>query len=178
MLLDASEDTLMARYADGEDRAVGELFDRFAPRVLAFLRCRHSEQQAEQFLLSTFVQLHRLRNTYSRGSPARAWVLCIAADVQRREARRVRSLQPPRAQHTLTSAAAESQHDRMLREAFAQLPDLDRQLLHLHRFEGLSFAEIAQVLGASEAVIRARATRAYRQLRARLLSLMSDGGRS
>jgi RNA polymerase sigma-70 factor (ECF subfamily) len=181
MFSERSEDILMARYAEGDDRALDVLFDRLAPRVLAFLRCSHREpERAEQWLQATFVRLHRLRRDYPRGMSARAWVLSIAAHVQQQSLRRPRWLRRARPVRVreVSEQTAESQRDRAVREAIAGLQEADRQLLHLHRFEGMSFGEIAQVVGVSEAVIRARAIGSYRQLRERLLVLVSAGGRS
>lgn len=180
MFEERSEDMLMARYADGDDRALDILFDRLAPRVLSFLCC--SPGEPEQLLQATFVQLHRSRHAYPRGTSARAWVLSIAANVQRKPARRLRWLPRLRGGRAVkvevVEQKAESQRQRAVREAIAGLQVADRQVLHLHRFEGLSFGEIAQVVGVSEAAIRARAIDSYRQLRERLLLLVSDGGRS
>jgi RNA polymerase sigma-70 factor (ECF subfamily) len=186
MFSERSEDILMARYAEGDDRALDVLFDRLAPRVLSFLRCSQREpERAEQLLQSTFVQLHRLRRAYPRGTSARAWVLGIAANVQLQPTRRLRWLPLLGAQrsravsgHAASQNTSESRRERAVREAIAGLQEADRQLLHLHRVEGMSFGEIAQVVGVSEAVIRVRAIGSYRQLRERLLELVSDGGES
>jgi RNA polymerase sigma-70 factor, ECF subfamily len=181
MFEERSEDLLMARYADGDDRALDVLFDRLAPRVFAFLRCRPGEpERAEQLLQSTFVQLHRSRQDYPRGTSARTWVLSIAASLQRKPVRRLRWPSVSRVR-TVTVEALEhtaDQRDRAVREAIAGLQEEERQLLHLHRFEGLSFEQIAQIVGVNEAAIRERAISAYRQLRERLLLLVSDRGRS
>lgn len=173
----------MARYAEGDDRALDVLFDRLAPSVLSFLRCSQREpERAEQLLQCTFVQLHRLRRTYRRGTSARTWVLGIAANVQQQPARRLRWFPLLRAQRAravaVDATASDGERERVVREAIAGLEEADRQLLHLHRVEGLSFAEIAQVVGEGEDTIRMRAIGSYRQLRERLLVLVSDGGRS
>lgn len=182
MFEERSEDLLMARYVDGDDRALEVLFDRLAPRVLAFLRCGTVEPaHVEQLLQSTFVQLHRSRHAYPQGTSARAWVLGIAAHLQRKPARRWRWPSVSRTRAVTLEAVeqkSESRRDRAVREIIAGLQEEDRQLLHLHRFEGLSFEQIAQIVGSSEAAIRDRAVRSYRQLRERLLLLVNNGGRS
>jgi DNA-directed RNA polymerase specialized sigma24 family protein len=45
-------------------------------------------------------------------------------------------------------------------------------VIHLHRFEGLSFPEIGSVLGCSAGAARIRAFRAYAILRERLRPLV------
>jgi DNA-directed RNA polymerase specialized sigma24 family protein len=47
-------------------------------------------------------------------------------------------------------------------------------VIHLHRFEGLSFAQIGKVLDVSEGAARIRAFRAYSALREKLLPLMAE----
>jgi len=182
MFDERSEDLLMARYADGDDHALEVLFDRLAPRVFAFLRCSPGEpERAELLLQSTFVQLHRSRRDFPRGTSARTWVLSIAASLQRKPVRRLRWLNGSRARTVNVEVIvqkAEGQRERAVREVIAGLQEEERQLLHLHRFEGLSFEQIAQVVGSSEAAIRERAVGSYRQLRERLLLLVNNGGRS
>lgn len=57
-------------------------------------------------------------------------------------------------------------HDRLdqLYGAIAQLPELDRSMILLH-LDGLTYAEIAQVLGLSETNIGARLTRLRQRLK-------------
>mgnify|MGYP003351064651 CR=1 FL=1 len=50
-------------------------------------------------------------------------------------------------------------------DAMEKLPEAQRVVVHLHRFEGLTFGEIAKVLGANESAVRVRAFRAYEVLR-------------
>lgn len=54
-----------------------------------------------------------------------------------------------------------------VRAELARLPAETRELLMLRFGDGLRFAEVAQVLGLSEAAVRQRTSRAVRELRAR-----------
>jgi RNA polymerase sigma-70 factor (ECF subfamily) len=45
-------------------------------------------------------------------------------------------------------------------------------VVHLHRFEGLTFGEIAAILGSTEGAVKLRAFRAYGELRAELEDLL------
>jgi RNA polymerase sigma-70 factor (ECF subfamily) len=47
-------------------------------------------------------------------------------------------------------------------------------VVHLHRFEGLAFAEIGEVLGITAGAARIRAFRAYAILRERLRPLVQE----
>jgi RNA polymerase sigma-70 factor (ECF subfamily) len=61
-----------------------------------------------------------------------------------------------------------------VRSAVAQLPDLDREVLILRTFEGLSFEEVSYLLGVSAAAARKRHGRAL----LRLHEILTAGGLS
>jgi len=54
--------------------------------------------------------------------------------------------------------------------ALAQLPENQREAIVLHRFEGFSFKEIAELLGVTETAVKVRAHRGYERLRKLLAS--------
>ena len=58
-----------------------------------------------------------------------------------------------------------------VRAALDRLAEPQRVVVHLHRFEGLGFAEIGRVLGISEGAAKLRAFRAYDALRKQLADL-------
>ena len=59
--------------------------------------------------------------------------------------------------------------------ALESLTEPQRVVVHLHRFEGLGFAEIGRILGISEGAAKLRAFRAYEALRKRLGDLVEEG---
>ena len=58
-----------------------------------------------------------------------------------------------------------------VRAALAELPESQRVVVVLHRYEGLTFGEIARALGTTEGAVKLRAFRAYERLRVRLAPL-------
>ena len=58
--------------------------------------------------------------------------------------------------------------DRELLRAVVALPFKDRHAIYLHYFDGLTFAEIGEVVGTSEIAARVRVHRALQRLRGRL----------
>jgi RNA polymerase sigma-70 factor (ECF subfamily) len=181
------EQALMAAYAAGDERAFGALFRALAPRLLAFFR-RSVRDPAlcDDLLQTTFVQLHGARERYRIGAPVRPWVFTIAARVRidelRRRHRRPRSAgddeldrleaEPDPQQGGLSIDQEARAHS--VRDALDALPPSHRMVIHLHRFENLSFAEIGEVLGITAGAARIRAFRAYAILRERLQPLMQD----
>jgi RNA polymerase sigma factor (sigma-70 family) len=58
--------------------------------------------------------------------------------------------------------------DRDLLRAVIALPLKDRQAIYLRYFDGLPFAEVAQLMGTTESAARVRVHRALDRLRGRL----------
>ena len=71
-------------------------------------------------------------------------------------------------------AIDEGQRAARVRAAIARLPEAQRAVLYLHRFEELGFAEIARLLGTTEGAVKLRAFRAYQKLRQELVSLVDE----
>jgi RNA polymerase sigma-70 factor (ECF subfamily) len=70
--------------------------------------------------------------------------------------------------------ALEKERAERVRRALDRLPEPQRAVVHLHRFEGLDFAEIGKALGITEGAAKLRAFRAYAQLRTLLADLVSE----
>ena len=183
---DTRDESLMARYLAGDHRAFEQLFTRLAPRVYGlFMRSFGEATVAEELVQATFLNLHRSRSTYRIGLPLRPWVFTIAARVRRDELRRRYRLKEDcdeealvRAETTSAMRAAGGEGERQreraarVREAIDRLPESQRVVVQLHRFEGLTFPEIAEILGTTALAVRARAFRAYETLRAELADLV------
>ncbi len=180
------ERELMAAYVDGDQAAFSALFSATAPRLLAFfLRAVPDRALAEDLLQLTFERVHGARHRYQRGAPVRPWLFTIAANVRVDELRRRYRL-PKAADETdldaLPDSAApqdeapdQADRDARVRAAIDALPASQRVVVHLHRFEGMTFGEIGGVLGVKEGAVRIRAFRAYETLRGTLAQLMEEG---
>jgi RNA polymerase sigma-70 factor (ECF subfamily) len=157
-----------------EPRAFEILFRRHAPRLRGFfLRTCPQEALAEDFLQQTFLHLHRARADFRIGSPFRPWLYAIATNVRREHFRRLArrpetALDPERHPEPSAPPGTTTASERLLRRCLAQLPDHQREVLVLHWYEDIGFAEIAEMLGESETAVKVRAHRAYEKLRAAL----------
>jgi len=168
----ADEQELMAAYVAGDQAAFAALFDALAPRLLAFFQRAVAERAvAEDLLQITFERVHAARKRYRLGSPLRPWLFTIAARVRIDELDRVADHAGPSDQ---ASDIDQRARDRRVREAIDSLPASQRVVVHLHRFEGMTFGEIGSVLGVQEGAVRLRAFRAYDSLRTLLLPLVRE----
>jgi RNA polymerase sigma factor (sigma-70 family) len=160
------DETLMARYLAGDHQAFEQLFGRLAPRIYGlFMRSFGQPTVAEELVQTTFLNMHRSRATYRVGLPLKPWLFTIAVRVRRDELRRRYRLKEDCDEEALVRAAR-------VREAIDRLPESQRVVVQLHRFEGLTFAQIAEILGTTALAVRARAFRAYETLRVDLADLV------
>jgi RNA polymerase sigma-70 factor, ECF subfamily len=184
----ADLDRLMDRYAAGDGAAFAELHRQLAPRLRAFLvRICGEPRLADDLLQDAFLRVHRARGTFSPGAAVVPWAYAIARNVhvdhaRRGQEQRTGSLEDLRdgielAAPTGASPEADVVANETLaivRATMAALPPAHREAFILIRYEGLSVAEAAQVLDASEANVKVRAFRAYEAFR-QALKRSSEG---
>lgn len=183
----AHEQQLMMAYVAGDQAAFAALFDALAPRLLAFFQRAVADRAvAEDLLQTTFERMHAARDRYRVGSPVRPWLFTIAAHVRidelRRRYRMPQSADGDALEHLADRddqiepdhAVDQSARDQRVRQAIDGLPASQRVVVHLHRFEGMTFSEIGAVLGVQEGAVRLRAFRAYDRLRTLLLPLVRE----
>ena len=182
----SDETKAMLAYASGDMRAFDTLFELFAPRLLLFFRRAFPDPTvAEDLLQLTFERIHRARGSFRDGAPVRPWIYTIAARVRDDELRRRYRVPKHAADDELDRIGSDGvsphaeldceERARVVRGAIEQLPASQRTVIHLHRFEGLTFSEISEVLGVKEGAVRVRAFRAYETLRERLRPLVQGG---
>lgn len=163
-------DTLMDRYARGDDAAFGPLYDALAPRLGAFLRrSTRDPALAEDLVQQTFMRMHRARGAFAKGGAVIPWAYAIARrlmlDAQRTRRRKpetqVESNDVFAGADNPEARAADRERLEQLDTALAKLPDEHRLAFELVRVEGLSIAEAATVAGITPAAMKMRAYRAY-----------------
>lgn len=178
----------MAAYVDGDAGAFDALFSRWAARLSAFFgRALGSRSAADDALQTTFLKLHATRASYDRGLPFRPWLYGIAmrtrADELRRRYRTKKNVADADVSElSIVGADGVEEGEKVelkarVRRAIAALPEGARGIVLLHRYEGLTFGEIAVVLSetegkaVAEGAVRVRAFRAYEALRRSLADL-------
>ena len=172
MPAERSDEELMLAYVAGDHAAFRALFDRYAP-ILMRLTLRHlrSQELAREVVQQTFFQLHAARLDFRAGARLRPWLFTIAMNLVRehyrkRQRRKETELDEARSPIALDRSPLEQeQQAARVREALAQLPVAQREVVELHWFEDRPFAEVAQIVGASEGAVRVRAHRAYQRLK-------------
>lgn len=164
---------LMAAVCRGELDALGVLFERHRARVHALCyRLTGDAAVADDLVQETFLRILKYRKGFAGRAAFTTWLYRLARNVcvdhLRGEARIRRRTDRARQEQPWQRGEDPIEFDyrlATLRAALYELPPDKREVLVLSRFEGLSYAEIADVCGTTEAAIKARAHRAMRELR-------------
>lgn len=185
---EVSEEALMEDYINGKTEAFQDLFSLLGPRVKRFfLRKFKNEAIADDMQQITFMKLHRARHSYKLGEPLRPWLFTIAARVRIDELRKNRhfedgsdeQLNQADVKNAMLNAYERDPIEKAdlakkVRSALNTLPESQQNVVRLHRYDGLTFKEIANELDLSEAAVKLRAFRAYGHLRKQLSPIASS----
>lgn len=167
----SSPDALaLARVADGDLGALGEVYDRHAAALLRFASRATGGQDAEDVLQATFMRAATIAQTYDgRAATARSWLFGIMARlVQERRrsltrfARALFGLSQSSGRERAHSDAHRSDLERGLRSLSAP----KRMVLLLAEVEGYTCAEIAGMLEIPVGTVWTRLHHARKELRA------------
>ncbi len=158
--------------------AFAELFDRHARVLGAFVSRRVGGEAAEDVVSETFLTAFRRRADFDLAQDsAKPWLFGIAVRLMRnhraREAAHWRSIVSAAGVladgHDGDIGAAGERMDaaatlRRLAPALASLPARDRETLQLYAWSGLTYEELAVVLGVPVGTVRSRLNRVRRKL--------------
>lgn len=180
-LRELDDQSLLDRIVRGDERALAELYERFAPRAFGVARrVLRNDAEAEELVQDTFVEVWRSATRYDprRAAPER-WILTMirtrAIDRLRQNGARSRLrdnlLVQPRSEGLASpdSQVASSREAQRLREALATLPPEQRTVLEHAYDAGLSQSEIAAATGTPLGTVKTRMRIAMMKL-AELLS--------
>jgi RNA polymerase sigma-70 factor (ECF subfamily) len=145
------------------------------------LRLTRSPQQAEDLMQETLLRGWRRRKRLREAAAARVWLLRIATNIHRDGLRVARPweplIEPVIADPGHVPADAQLDHRECVERAMAsidQLPERQRQVIHLITIEQLSHEEAAEVLGTSLAAVKASLSLARRTMREKLRDVYDE----
>lgn len=171
-----SDADLMARLARGDISAIGHLARKYQNRVLeiAFRTLGHWDL-AEDVAQETFLRVYRAAKTYQPQAKFTTWlyriVVNLCLDEQRRRAKAALPLDavaPQGLPASWESPAERKELAELVKAAVQELPERQRIAVVLHRYEGLSHAQVAAATGWTQSAVESLLVRAYASLREKL----------
>ena len=187
--VDATSDAaMMLRVAAGDESAFNTLVAKYHRPMIHFLfRMVHNQGIAEELAQEVFLRVYRSRESYRAEAKFTTWLYRIATNLAvnyARDTRRERGAQtlyldaPDEETGTLPDVADEAPtiEQRMLREErmaairkhVMELPERQRMAVLMHKYQGLDYRQIGEVLKLSESATKSLLFRAYQTLRDRL----------
>ena len=165
---------LMARLANGEIGALGELYDQHRPHVRRFVvRATANAEDVDDLVHATFLQAAKSAQRYDGRASCRPWLIGIAVVLLRRRGKAFRRLMvaltflrgiKPTSQDPRPVAHARSEVDR----ALGRLSEAKRTTFLLAELEGFDCQEIADLLAVPIGTVWTRLHAARRELRVAL----------
>lgn len=197
---DQAETEVMAAVAQDVPGAFERLVALYQKRVFHVMtQLVGSAQEAEDLTQELFLKVFRARKSYLLDARVSTWIFAIAHNLAMNHLRsRIRSRVRPAAgrndsandssagfeavptsrEGTPSARMRKLELAEIVQQALASLGEDQRMAILLNKFEEMSYAEIAQVMGRSESAVKSLLTRARENLKIQLESYARFGDRN
>ena len=144
------------------------------------LRLAGRTDAAEDLSQETLLRAWRSREKLRDPRVARVWLLRIATNLwtdQLRQAKfrpQLLEVDPPCPRPTATEKSSERENVARALAAMDTLPPRQRQVLHLVTCEGLSLAEVSEILEIEPSAVKANVSLARKEMRRRLSDVYDE----
>ena len=170
---DVDDLELIERWRAGDERSATALVSRHAPAVARFVASLGGREEAPEVVQDTFVRAFGSLDQFRGASSLRTWLFTIA---RRLLLDRRRSERRSRIAGRVSDGDAVTEYDALddllaresearVREAISRLTPTQREVFTLRVTEGLSYREIADVVGTTEGAARVHFHHAMRTVK-------------
>ncbi|HUJ16017.1 MAG TPA: RNA polymerase sigma factor [Thermoanaerobaculia bacterium] len=183
-----SDQELMGIVQAGDFSPASEIYDRYASRIYNFAyRFLKNSEAAEDATQEVFVKMLKHANQFHGDAKLSTWLFSITAnwcrdylrkaDNKSKETEDVLVTLPAPAELSPERNLQRRENERRIQKALSALTPEQREAILLSRYQGLSYAEIAQISGCSEGAVKTRVFRAMETLKKALTCEGSGGER-
>jgi len=179
---------LMLRVRDGDDSAFNYLVEKYRRPMMGFMyRVARNASVAEELAQEVFLRVYRARQTYNAEAKFSTWLYRIASNLSVNYIRDTKHERPEMSisldepdeemgttldlpDHRLNVEQDILRRERLqaIREHVQALPERQRLAVIMHKYQGMEYRQIAEVLKISESATKSLLFRAYETLRDRL----------
>jgi RNA polymerase sigma-70 factor (ECF subfamily) len=184
----ASDAAIMLRVAAGDEAGFNYLVGKYHRAMIHFLfRMVRNQAVAEELAQEVFLRVYRSRESYRAEAKFTTWLYRIATNLavnHARDTKQERSVQSvyldvPDEETGTTPEVADDEptvEQRMMRDErmaairthVMALPERQRMAVLMHKYQGLDYRQIGDVLKLSESATKSLLFRAYQTLRDKL----------
>jgi len=180
--------TIMLELRAGNMAGFDYLIQKYRKPIIHFMyRMVHNQAIAEELAQEVFLRVYRSRETYRAEARFSTWLYRIATNLgvnHARDTRQERSAStvhldeidpetgttPDVADSSIGAEKAMLRDERMnaIRQHVLALPERQRMAVLMHKYEGMDYKQIGEVLKLSESATKSLLFRAYQTLREKL----------
>ena len=154
----------IAQNAEQFGRNAERLLDTFGNAILRMAYSYlHNMSDAEEILQETLIRYLTVQPELQGPEHEKAWLLWVAANLSKNRLDYNRLRDTDELEETLVSQEQEDLS--FLWEAVKQLPDANREVIHLFYYEGYPTAQIAKILNRRESTVRSDLRRGRERLK-------------
>ena len=184
----ASDAAIMLRVAAGDEAGFNFLVGKYHRSMINFLyRMVHNQAVAEELAQEVFLRVYRSRESYRADAKFTTWLYRIATNLAVNHARDTKHeraaqnvyLDVPDEETGTTPEVADDEpnveqrllrNERMaaIKKHVMSLPERQRSAVLMHKYQGMDYRQIGDVLKLSESATKSLLFRAYQTLRDRL----------
>jgi RNA polymerase sigma-70 factor, ECF subfamily len=184
----AGDAAVMLRVAAGDEAGFNYLVEKYHRPMIHFLyRMVHNQSVAEELAQEVFLRVYRARDSYRAEARFTTWLYRIATNLAVNHARDTRNersaqtvyLDAPDEETGATPDLADDEpsvEQRLLRDErmaairshVMALPERQRMAVLMHKYQGMDYRQIGEVLKLSESATKSLLFRAYQTLREKL----------
>jgi RNA polymerase sigma-70 factor (ECF subfamily) len=184
----ASDAAIMLRVAAGDEACFNYLVQKYHRAMIHFLfRMVRNQAVAEELAQEVFLRVYRSRESYRAEAKFTTWLYRIATNLAVNHARDTRHergaqtiyLDAPNEETGTTPDVADDEpsveqsmmrNERMaaIRTHVMALPERQRMAVLMHKYDGMDYRQIGEVLKLSESATKSLLFRAYQTLRDKL----------
>lgn len=183
-----SDQELMRVVQAGDLSPASEIYERYSSRIYNFAyRFLRNAEAAEDATQEVFVKMIKHANQFHGDAKLSTWLFSITAnwcrdylrkaDNKAKEAEDVLISLPASSEHSPDRNLEQRENEQLIKKALGALTPEQREAILLSRYQGLSYAEIAQISGCSEGAVKTRVFRAMETLKKVLAGEARGGGR-
>jgi RNA polymerase sigma-70 factor (ECF subfamily) len=189
---DMTDAEVMLELRSGNMAAFDVLLAKYRKPIVHFMfRMVHNQAVAEELAQEVFLRIYRSRETYRAEAKFSTWLYRIATNLGVNHARDTRherqastvyldepdfetGTTPDVADMTPSVEANLLQNERMraIRQHVMALPERQKTAVLMHKYQGLDYKQIGEVLKLSESATKSLLFRAYQSLREKLKEFM------
>lgn len=167
------DEALIERWRRGDERAASTLVERHAGAIARFAASEGAREEIEEIVQDTFVRAFGSLDAFRGESSLRTWLFTIARrlilDRRRAARRRPASVEMQEGdvstEYDALDAMIANESESKVRNAVDRLTRTQREVFLLRVNEGLSYREIAGIVGTTEGAARVHYHNAMRTVK-------------